>query len=389
MKKANLTFIIAIIIVVASIVFGTFYIRKRSREGEQRAFDAGKLYYDKGDYNPAVQHLNTYLTKYPKGKNAPEALYCLAISHQKRADYTNAAQVWDKIIGHNPTAERQQEAHYNLGVCQENLQKFDLAIKSYGNAGNGPNANLAGKTLLQQGALYEQGKNGSDAAKAYRRIVENFAESESGREAGKRLGKLNLEHLLEENSITYQVEPGDVISKIARKHNTTSGLIIKANKIDPRRIRVGLPLKIPQARFTFEAGMEDKLAYLKHKGFIVKSYPIGVGKPDTLTPIGNFEVIQKLVDPTWYSPDEPEPIPPNDPRNQLGTRWIGFENAETIGRGFGVHGTIEPESIGQAKSNGCIRMYNEDVEELFDLLLIGAEIKITKRLQPGKWYSWK
>jgi len=388
-KKANLTFIIATIIVVASIIFGTFYVRKRLREGEQRAFDTGKSHYDKQNYDAAVQHLNAYLKKYPKGKNAPEAIYYLAISHQESEDYTNATQFWDKVISHNPTTERKQEAHYNLGLCQENLGKFDLAIGSYDVAGNGPDASFACKALLQQASLHEKGKNDAGAANAYRRIVDNFADSESAREAGKKLGKLNLEHLLEENSITYQVESGDLISKIAGKHNTTSGLIIKANNIDPRRIRVGLPLKIPRVSFTFETGTEDKLAFLKYKGLIVKQYPIAVGKSETPTPIGIFEVIQKLIDPTWYSPDESEPIPPNDPRNQLGTRWLGFENSETMGRGFGIHGTIEPESIGQAQSNGCIRMHNEDVEELFDLLLMGSEIKITKQLQPGKWYSWK
>jgi len=166
-------------------------------------------------------------------------------------------------------------------------------------------------------------------------------------------------------------------------------LIVKANKIDPRLIRVGLSLKIPQVRFSFEAGTEDRLAYLKHNGLIVKQYPVGVGKTETPTPIGSFKVINKLIEPTWYSPDESEPIPPNDPRNQLGTRWIGFENAKTIGRGFGIHGTIKPESIGKAESNGCIRMHNEDVEELFDLLITGSDIHIAKRLKPGKWYKWK
>jgi len=386
-KKANVTFIIAIAVVVISITLGTFIIIKRSREGEQKAFDMGKSHYDKQDYDATAQYLSAYLQKYPGGKNAPEALYYLAISHQKREDYTNSAQIWEKVISDNPTTERKQEAYYNLGICLENLNKFDLAIKSYGMAGNGPDANLAGKALLQQGSLYGEKRKDVSVANAYRQIAEDFPSSESASEAGKKLGKLNLEHLLTENSITYQVKSGDAISKIARKFKTTSGLIIRTNKIDPRRIRVGLSLKIPQVRFSFDIGTEDRLAHLKHNGLIVKQYPLGVGKPESPTPIGNFKVILKEVNPTWYSPDGI--IPPNAPNNQLGTRWIGFENADTIGRGFGIHGTIEPESIGKAESSGCIRMYNEDVEELFDLLIMGSEIYTAKRLQPGKWYEWK
>ena len=69
----------------------------------------------------------------------------------------------------------------------------------------------------------------------------------------------------------------------------------------------------------------------------------------------------------------PSPIPPGDPRNELGTRWIGFE--PTNGS-YGIHGTIAPESIGKAVGNGCVRMLNEDVEELYDLVVAETPVEV-------------
>ena len=89
-----------------------------------------------------------------------------------------------------------------------------------------------------------------------------------------------------------------------------------------------------------------------------------------------FVVDNKLINPVWYSPDGIYPF--GDPKNVLGTRWIGFEDKEGL-YGYGIHGTTEPDSIGKEMSNGCIlnrnflikemsngciRLRNEEVEDL-------------------------
>lgn len=103
---------------------------------------------------------------------------------------------------------------------------------------------------------------------------------------------------------------------------------------------------------------------------LVKEYPIAVGKPSTPSPLGEFEVIEKIVDPWWF-PTTPgmEPVS-SGPANPLGYRWIGFAST------YGVHGTNMPWSIGTAASKGCIRMFEEDVEELFPHIVIGTPVLI-------------
>ncbi|HWR43751.1 L,D-transpeptidase family protein [Sporomusa sp.] len=104
---------------------------------------------------------------------------------------------------------------------------------------------------------------------------------------------------------------------------------------------------------------------------LVKEYPIAIGKPSTPTPLGNFSIIYKEVNPAWYPPDQKGKIVPSGPENPLGYRWMG------IWSDYGIHGTNAPWSIGKVVSNGCIRMYEEDVEELFDKVSYGTPVQIT------------
>lgn len=96
-----------------------------------------------------------------------------------------------------------------------------------------------------------------------------------------------------------------------------------------------------------------------------KVYPVGVGKPATPTPTGSYTVISKIV----------------QPGGMLGARWMGL----SIPTGnYGIHGTNNPSSIGGYVSNGCIRMYNQDVEELFPSVAIGTPVEIIAGTGEGK-----
>ena len=96
------------------------------------------------------------------------------------------------------------------------------------------------------------------------------------------------------------------------------------------------------------------------------------GKTEDLTPEGFFTITVKAKDP-YYRKKE---IRGGDPKNPLGSRWIGFDAAETDGRIYGIHGTNNPASIGKYVSQGCIRLQNEAVESLYDLVPVGTKILI-------------
>ncbi len=93
---------------------------------------------------------------------------------------------------------------------------------------------------------------------------------------------------------------------------------------------------------------------------LFQRYPIAIGKISTPTPCGSYKIQDKELNPSWYPPDKKGYVVVSGPDNPLGYRWIGFYY------NYGIHGTNAPWSIGSAISNGCIRMYEEDVEELFE-----------------------
>ena len=102
--------------------------------------------------------------------------------------------------------------------------------------------------------------------------------------------------------------------------------------------------------------LKERRLYLYRDNLLQAVFPVAIGKTQTPTPVGNWQVINKkiLTEPGVF-----------------GTRWIGLDNP-----GYGIHGTNTPEAIGSAVSMGCIRMYNADVEQLFDLVFIGMPVII-------------
>ncbi|MCI6099405.1 MAG: L,D-transpeptidase family protein [Selenomonas sp.] len=103
----------------------------------------------------------------------------------------------------------------------------------------------------------------------------------------------------------------------------------------------------------------------------IRLYPIGPGKASTPTPVGYFKVQSKDLNPTWTDPTDPEYSIPSGESNPLGYRWMEVQG------NYGIHGTNKPESIGHYVSNGCIRMNEKDVEDVFDLVKVGTPIEIT------------
>ncbi len=110
--------------------------------------------------------------------------------------------------------------------------------------------------------------------------------------------------------------------------------------------------------------------YYFEDGRLIKKYRVGVGRTFEQTPMGDFHVVVKHVNPTWYPPTGRPPVPPG-PANPLGTRWMGLG-----GVNVGIHGTNAPWTLGYPSSGGCIRLLNADAEELYERVKLGTPVKI-------------
>lgn len=110
--------------------------------------------------------------------------------------------------------------------------------------------------------------------------------------------------------------------------------------------------------------------YVYDEGVPIKTYPISIGTELNPSVLGETTVINKVVNPIYYPAKNGTPILPG-PENPVGTRWLGLGFP-----GYGIHGTNNPASIGSAASLGCIRMQNEDVEELTELVQVGTKVRL-------------
>jgi len=118
---------------------------------------------------------------------------------------------------------------------------------------------------------------------------------------------------------------------------------------------------------------DRKLAVMQ-SGRVVKVFATAVGAPRTPSPSGSYHIVQRISDPTWYGKGK---IVPPGKANPIGTRWLGLSV-----KGYGIHGTNTPSSIGHNASHGCIRMRNRDVEQLFDMVAVGDTVEIYEERTP-------
>ncbi len=118
----------------------------------------------------------------------------------------------------------------------------------------------------------------------------------------------------------------------------------------------------PLTRFIV-ISISDRQLALVDNGQVIKKFPVAVGKQSTPSPSGDFTIVNRTEDPTYYH--KGKVIKPGK-SNPLGSRWMGLSQ-----KGYGIHGTNVPSSIGKAASHGCFRMAKKDVEELFKLVHVG------------------
>ncbi len=119
-----------------------------------------------------------------------------------------------------------------------------------------------------------------------------------------------------------------------------------------------------------EINLASRLLTLYQGDVGIRMYPVAPGKPSSPTPIGRRKVVSMEKNPTWIDPENPTVEVPSGPDCPLGYRWIG------LGGNYGIHGTNSPRSIGNYASHGCVRMYEKDVEDLFDHIVKGIPVDI-------------
>jgi lipoprotein-anchoring transpeptidase ErfK/SrfK len=139
--------------------------------------------------------------------------------------------------------------------------------------------------------------------------------------------------------------------------------------------------RIAESRRIVLISIADRKLVVLEKEQIIASFPVAVGAATTPSPTGEFQIINRLTSPTYYHPGT---VISGGKHNPLGSRWIGLSK-----KGYGIHGTNVPKSVGHAASHGCIRLRNRDVEQLFSMVRVGdrVEIHAERDGQLTRWFG--
>lgn len=235
-----------------------------------------------------------------------------------------------------------------------------------------PDSKALGSMYFGLASAYEDKNETVKARDIYQIILKKYQNIKNISDAQDKLGRLNIavifSRAVTDKDALYEVEPGDTLMNIARKFGTTVDLIKIANSLKSDNIQARAKLKISKAKYKILVDKSQNILTLLGDNDIIKVYRVSTGE-NSSTPAGNFKIINKIIDPVWYT--QKAIVPAESPDNVLGSRWLGFNLP-----GYGIHGTVSPEKIGQQATKGCVRMLNAEVEELYKIVPIGTEVTI-------------
>lgn len=166
------------------------------------------------------------------------------------------------------------------------------------------------------------------------------------------------------------VTSGDTLGRIAKNANVSETLLARINGLKNKHfLREGTRLKVIEGPFHASIDKREHEMHLYLQNIYVKTLRVALGQNGG-TPTGLWKVANHLENPSWIDPTGKE-YHPDNPENPLGEYWIGLVGIDgaAVGQvGFGIHGTIEPETIGQDVSLGCVRLTPEDIALVYSLL---------------------
>lgn len=174
---------------------------------------------------------------------------------------------------------------------------------------------------------------------------------------------------------THKVEKGDTYGNLASRFKVSQEWLELANK--RKVLKEGQSVLIPKLKDRILVDKKKRILIWMRGQEVVKTYRVSIGKAGSETPEGGFKIVNKVENPIWYRLGQVHP--PESPDNLLGTRWLGFDH-----KSYGIHGTRHPNTIGEAASHGCVRMYNHEVEEIFRWIPVGTKVMISSSLTPSR-----
>ena len=392
----NLFKIIAAIVVFGGVAFGIMqvslffqdYLNRGVEAAAVKNLDKARELFEQGDMLEAAKLLRPILARVDDPAISPRALMLQAELDRKAGDLDAALEHLQAASEDFEDSAEQPAAALAYAALLEERGRTDEALAVYARVRKTAPPALRAPALIALGRHKESLKDREAARQLFTQAMED-AEwgSDAWLDAAQRVGDMNVAAIFSPaptpESEVYRVVSGDTLTTIGIRFNTTQGLLLRANNLEnANRLRLNQTLKYTPKDFEIVIELSTKRLYLLDSQGVFNVYSVGLGKPGNDTTPGKYKIGNKEKNPTWYKPGF-GPIPPGDPRNELGTRWMPLvPEEERLPTDLGVHGTIDPETVGVYSSMGCPRLYNDEAEELYDLVVRSTPVTIVEVYNP-------
>ncbi len=363
-----------VVAAVTGIAVGVVLYSSHTKKQVLAQFEQAEAAYLEGDSAQVIPLLsNIDRSKLPANLQLNVSVY-LAESYQATGKDVQAKKAWKEVLKAEALdPDLASRAEFEIALIQKEKAP-DVSLETFEKL-----ANESSNEPVVAGSLFEMAKSleGSGqilrASDLYKQIFTRYSESVYADESIDCYGAINVRLLFSKKQTPYSeiyvVRPGDSLASIAKKYKMSLELLMKSNSLKTATIHPNDRLKVLKTNFKIVISKAKNNLLLKADDELFKVYPVGTGREGS-TPIGAFKITSKLVEPTWYHPDGGV-IPFGDEGNLLGTRWMGINSP-----GYGIHGTWMPDSVGKQSSAGCVRLRNQDVEELYKIVTVGTTVTI-------------
>ncbi len=378
MKTKSVLLPLSILVLLACIGIGSALLIQHKRNLLYlRNYQEADALFNDSKYEEASEIFGSI---YPKvrGEIRIEILYKMGTCYQKTGSIDKAEACWKEVLNSSYPFYH-PFVYYKFAQQRLREGNFDQAELYYSKViEEFPSHPLSEDAMLGPIDIYVAKGELKRAREYCEEIIESIISPRIKEIAIDKLGEINMKLLFSPTSTkiseVYSIKAGDTLSSIARKFNTTVALLEKSNNLKSSVIRPGQKIKVTTNKFSIVMDIKRNELFLNYDDKLFKRYKISSGADDSSTPLGNFEIKEKIKDPTWY-PVSGGVIPPSSAENILGSRWMGLWKSRTK-TGYGIHEAVDPSDIGKYVTNGCIRMIKEDLEELYDIVIIGTPVKI-------------
>lgn len=319
------------------------------------------------------------------GRSLPEGRAALARAYHRAmsGDAERARRLATQVSADATTTEERRLLSLALGGRGVTPRPASMSVRS-----DGPVARAMAIGLREREAAQAlEDRDHPAAAVAYSDVLKATVDSpwraarEDLRRWSEALHQAQARHRWDPSGdwayVEYEVQGGDNLVRIRRRYLDDhpdqvmcTGLISKASGLRSSTIHKGRVLRVPTARVTALVDLSSRWVFYLHDDEVVYAWECAIGREGEETITGTFTAGDKIPEPPWTKVGQ-RIVPYGDPENPLGTRWITWMR-DGVKTSFGFHGTWEPESLGKEASDGCIRLHNENIELLFDLLPQGA-----------------